>query len=151
VDKNMITRDETRTIAAQPFKDFNLTHDEIPLSLQVAMANPYAPPKPYRCDEIQIEVADLNTLLGPDFDTPHDPDSGVTRAKLLDAARNEASSWIPLRSLVRWASGADRHAREMRRAVLAGQVRRAYLKGLREKLRCRVVTADRKAAPPRKR
>jgi len=120
VDQNMITRDETRQIAEQPFKDVNLTHDEIPPLLQAAVENPYAPPKPYRCDAIQHEVADLAVVLGPDFDDPHDPNSGVTREKAMDLARNAASSWIPFRWVVRWASGADRHAREMRRAVLAG-------------------------------
>jgi hypothetical protein len=48
----------------------------------------------------------------------------------MDARRGEASGWIPLPSMVRWATGPDRHAREMRRAMLAGNVRRGYLKGV---------------------
>jgi len=148
VDRNMITRDETKQIAEQPFKDFNLTHDEIPALLQTAVANPYAAPKPYRCGQIVKEVEALDALLGPDFDTPHDADSGITRQKAMDAARDGASSWIPFRGLVRWASGADRHAREMRRAILAGQVRRAYLKGLKEKLSCRAAPVQQTASLP---
>lgn len=146
VDDNMITRDETTAIAEQPLKDFNVMHDEVPQELQVLVTNPYAPPKPYRCDTIQRELVSLRVLIGPDFDEPHDPNAGVTRGKLLDMAEGTASSWIPFRNVVRWATGADRHQREMKRAILAGQVRRAYLKGIGAKLNCQTTVVDRQTA-----
>jgi hypothetical protein len=128
--------EEGRSVIAQPFKDINLVHDEIPALLVKEVANPYVEPDPFGCEAIDQEIIALNDLLGPDFDEPHDPDAGVTRQKAVDLVRDAASSFIPLRGLVRWVSGADKHVRQMRRAILAGNVRRGYLKGLRNKLHC---------------
>jgi hypothetical protein len=54
----------------------------------------------------------------------------------LDAIADFASRVIPYRGWVRRLSGAESHQKRMRAAISAGEVRRAYLKGLGEQLRC---------------
>ncbi|MDP3591056.1 MAG: hypothetical protein Q8R94_04200, partial [Phenylobacterium sp.] len=55
----------------------------------------------------------------------------------LGAVAGLASSVIPFRSRVRQLSGAERHDSLVTDAVLAGAVRRAYMKGLGEAKSCR--------------
>jgi len=123
----------------QPLDDFNIDPKEIPAPLIHARSAPYAPPAAATCEAIGAEVAELDGVLGPDFDAP--PDKTGDASKSRNAAVNElahsaASSWIPFRGVVRWVTGADRHARKVAEAVLSGAVRRAYLKGLSEDKGC---------------
>jgi hypothetical protein len=70
---------------------------------------------------------------------------------ILDAIADFAASAIPYRSWVRKLSGADAQQKRMRAALAAGAVRRAYLKGLGEQLRCEPpATPHRTKAPTEK-
>lgn len=129
------TRDGLAGAAMSPLEDFNLKRPEIPPLLE-AMESPYHVAKPLTCPEIESAIADLDAVLGPDWDTPA-PDDRLRTEKLGDAAtdaalgavRSGARGWIPFRGLVRMASGADSHEKRYNRAYKIGAQRRTYLKG----------------------
>ncbi|MFN7418432.1 MAG: hypothetical protein ACK5T8_10715 [Alphaproteobacteria bacterium] len=131
-----------------PLKDVNVVRDEIPAVLLDAAKAPYARPNPMTCARITALLLPLNGALGPDVDEIKvDTDSLGEQGgeAALDAIADFASSVIPYRGWVRRLSGADKHQKRMEAAITAGEVRRAYLKGLGEQLRCAAP-----AAPVRK-
>lgn len=138
-------RHEARSIAEQPLNDLNVMQGDIPANLVAIENAPYAPPGD--CASIDAEIDGLNLVLGPDLDTVplHEQGPIISRKTVGDAAlnavRDAAVGWIPFRGVIRTVSGAERHARRVRDAILAGTVRRAYLKGYRARLDC--------APPPR--
>ena len=143
---------EIKGVLTQPVDDFNLTRTEIPPELLPIEADPYGPPKGPRCADLTAEIALIDHLLGEDLmkkEAPADT-SLLTKDNAAKAARNTArsaaSSWIPFRGLVREVTGAESHARAFKEAVLAGMVRRACLKGVREMRRCPIPAAVRPAA-----
>ena len=133
---------ELQGALTQPFNDFNLVRTEIPEKLAQVRDAPYAKPVPGDCNDLAAQVLELDRLLGPDLQG----EPGAAGKPLVsreaaeqaarDAARDAASSWIPFRGAVRYVTGAERHARAVKEATVAGIVRRAYLKGLREALQC---------------
>ena len=133
---------EIKGVLTQPFDDFNLTRTEIPPELLPIEADPYGPPKGSACADLTAEIVKIEGLIGADLVKKEAPASTslLTKDNATQAARNTArsaaSSWIPFRGLVREVTGAESHARAFKEAVLAGMVRRAYLKGLREMRRC---------------
>ena len=133
---------DLQSIVTQPFNDFNLVRTEIPEKLQSLADAPYAAAGPQTCEGIAAEISELDGLLGPDMEVQggasRQPIVGMASAEKTarGAARSAASSWIPFRGFVRELTGAERHSRAVKEAVLAGLLRRAYLKGSRESLRC---------------
>jgi len=129
-------------IVTQPFNDFNLIRTEIPEKLQAIGDKPYAPESPQTCEGIAAEMIELDGILGPDAEVQNtaarQPIVSVSAAEKAarNAARGAATSWIPFRGFVRELTGAERHSRALKEAVLAGMLRRAYLKGLRESSHC---------------
>jgi len=137
-----------------PFEDVNVIRSQIPPVLLRAEEAPYARPQPAGCANIANAVADLDDALGDDFDmqSPEDSSTGEKRGRqagevMVAALRDTTTDFIPFRSWVRRLSGAQRHANEVRLAVYAGRVRRAYLKGLGEALGCRYPAAPKGASP----
>jgi hypothetical protein len=63
--------------------------------------------------------------------------------------KGAAGSIVPFRGWVRQLTGAERHARAVQTAVAAGRVRRAYLKGLGQMIRCRWPAAPWRPPPAR--
>jgi hypothetical protein len=126
---------------SSPLYDVNILRAKIPPVLLEAMDAPYALPEPIACPEIATLVRPLDEALGPDLDMDIDiynpgliaQGHGVALSALGDAA----SSVIPLRSWVRKLTGAEQHDRYIRSAIAAGGVRRAYLKGMGQRLGCR--------------
>lgn len=138
--------------ATSPLDDLNLRRQEIPPLLQTILNDPYARPKKLQCKAIQEELAQLDDLLGPDFETgkikvtlasssdeitmPEMPDAEtivdtggeMAHDGILGFIRSQTK--LPFRSIIRAITGADRHEKELKQAYQAGQVRRAYLKGL---------------------
>ncbi|WP_140985410.1 hypothetical protein [Asticcacaulis tiandongensis] len=122
-----------------PLVDLNLKRKEIPPVLLRAVANTYDLGGLYQCEEMAAEVRQLDAVLGPDFDEPPAPNEidtytergGQMASKYtLDAVRGAATDIIPYRSVIRRLSGAEKHHRAYEKAVDAGHVRRAYLKGI---------------------
>lgn len=127
--------------AQAPLRDLNLTREEIPPLLE-GLVYPYRVPDSVSCEDIQIEVRALNTVLGPDSDIAEEQLSMKERsAEAAAVAANNAledvaTGWIPYRSLVRRATGASAHEREIRKAYERGRLRRSFLKGLGSAKKC---------------
>lgn len=128
---------------AQPLQDFNLQKVEIPHVLRSAIAEPYKP-APRDCAGIAREVVALDAVLGVDLDRdPVEPDH--VGEFMEGAVRDFATSWIPFRSIVRGASGAAAHSRKAELAIVAGGIRRGYLKGAGERAGCKPPAAPLRA------
>ncbi len=125
---------------ASPLSDLNLVNTEIPAILAKAKLAPYAlpaAPVEISCAWLQEEVHALSMVLGPDVDQIKRDASGNLidqgSDELGNAAVNALKSFtegvIPFRAWIRRLTGADRSARELAAAGIAGIVRRSYLKG----------------------
>ncbi len=128
--------------AMSPLNDLNVTRSEVPPLLQ-AIRSPYEPIPAVTCSAIAKMVADLDAVLGRDFDALPLPDKsfsdqvGNGAADLtLGTVSSTMSDFIPFRSLVREATGASAHERKLRAAFQAGVARRSYLKGVGAQLGC---------------
>jgi len=132
------TKDQNRIqeIGATPLRDLNIAKVEIPEVLREAMGNPYLAPVDKSCPALLAQVADLDEELGPDFDIPEEKQHriDVSKEALGDAATGALARTvegaIPFRGWLRKLSGAERHSKQAQSAVLAGKVRRGYLRGI---------------------
>ena len=120
-------------VALTPLTDLNLARDPIPPVLMQARVAPYARGGIAGCADILREVANLDAVLGDDFDTspPQDRDLSVT-----NLAQRVVGSFIPFRGIIREISGANAREYEWREAIAAGLMRRAYLKGIGQEMQC---------------
>jgi hypothetical protein len=119
----------------QPFKDLSLLREETPDALKAAAAAPYR--STAECEAIAKEIADLNVLLGKDFD-----EEVVFKPKVgEEIASNLIGSAVdlPFRGVIRRVSGAAKREREKADAVVASVARRGYLRGLQDE-RCAEAT-----------
>jgi hypothetical protein len=106
-------------------------------ALRKAVGAPYAPADP-SCDAIVWEIAQLDTALGPDFDTrpPSAQSKGRTLPTVSQLESQAAGNFIPYEGALRFVTGADKRDRKTAEMVLAGAVRRAFLKGTGEARGC---------------
>lgn len=118
----------------RPFRDLNLIRDEAPPVLVRAAEAPYAHRDLGVCNAVQGEIAELDRLLGPDIDTEVTEEDSDAVAIASDAIRGLFD--LPFRGVVRRITGAHDRDAAIRRAVLAGMVRRGYLKGMAEERGC---------------
>lgn len=123
-----------------PLRDLNMLRTKIPQVLLEAVADPYArPPKPVTCAQLAELVRPLDGALGADLDEPSKDEDDLLdkgRDTALGAVAGLTTDVIPFRGWVRQLTGAQRHDRLVQAAILAGAVRRAYLKGLGESRGC---------------
>jgi hypothetical protein len=120
-------------VARTPLEDFNIDSDEIPLVLINARDRTYDDTGLIGCNHIEAEIAALKAVLGDDFDQPLDEESRMSVGRV---AQSVVGSFIPFRGIVREVSGANKKRREWQQAVMAGMVRRGYLKGMGEQRGC---------------
>ncbi len=122
--------------ASQPLRDLNLRHEDPAPVLAAALAAPYAPPVPPDCAGVRGEIGVLDASLGPDLDELAYDSQGPGMAQELveDAIRGLVG--LPYRGMVRRVTGAAARDRIARKALLAGYVRRGWLKGLAASLNC---------------
>ena len=122
--------------AESPLRDFNLMQRVIPASLVEAEKSPYDAHGLTSCKAIGDQVKLLDLALGPDVDTPNlekiqDPygrSAHFVANATLDAVKDVTTHIIPARNTIRRISGANRYDRNVRNAILAGAVRRGFLK-----------------------
>lgn len=137
---DQIKRESVEGAVTAPLRDLNMVRTDVPEVLREALANPYAkPPARWRCPQLAALVKPLDEALGPDIDRlpPGDEDlMDRGRSTALGAAADLASGAIPFRGVVRRLSGAESHDKFVQSAIVAGNVRRAYLKGLGEARGC---------------
>lgn len=118
-----------------PLADVNVRREEIPPILRDL--NVYAKPVPDTCTGIEIEIRDLETYVGSDLDSLDTGSALTLRDRAMDMVDDQAYSlvsdfttdFIPFRSIVRRATGANAHDKAIRTAYVNGRLRRSYLKG----------------------
>ncbi|HEY2179000.1 MAG TPA: hypothetical protein VGH15_10490 [Caulobacteraceae bacterium] len=119
--------------AETPLRNANLVRQNIPPVLVAATNDPYALPRPLSCQTLGANITALNGALGDDLDAG--TKSGHA-ALAPEAVKVAANALIPWQGVVRFVSGAEARDRKVRRAIIAGATRRAYLKGLGEAKGC---------------
>ena len=123
-------------VVDQPFSDLDLSKTDIPPALLKVAADPYAPPAHPDCAGLRAEIDSLSLLLGPDIGPLRvNRDGNIltddrVENSAFNTARGAAEGWIPFHGVVRELSGAAAHDRLVEHAMMAGFVRRSYLRGL---------------------
>ena len=132
----------------QPILDVSWMRENAPEILVRAAEAPYALTSP-ECGPVLEEVAALDAVLGPDVDAleEEEEDASAEGAALLSGAIRGVIG-LPYRSIVRRLSGAERRERALREAILAGMVRRAFLKGFANAAHCAAAEAPAPGTPP---
>lgn len=144
---------EWEDAAKTPFRDLNVLPQKIPSILRNAADDAYRAPRAYNCRAIAGEITSLEEVLGDDFDAPPPPPPNKEEKRTGTAnmvLKGAAGSIVPFRGWVRQLTGAERHAQQVQNAIAAGRVRRAYLKGIGQMMRCRWPAAPWRPAPPPK-
>lgn len=122
-------------VAVTPFKDVGVVKDKIPQVLLDARAATYALPAPLTCKTLFNAVDALDAELAPDLDNAETRvKSGMSAGEI---GKTVVRGLMPMRAWVRKLSGAEQNDNEVRQAVLAGSVRRGYLKGVGLQLGCK--------------
>lgn len=141
---------EWKDAAKTPLRDLNVMPQKIPPVLLDAEADAYRAPRQATCRGIAYEIEGLEEVLGEDFDVPPPPPPTKEEKRTGTAnmvLKGAAGSIVPFRGWVRQLTGAERHAQAVQTAVSAGRVRRAYLKGMGQMMRCRWPAAPWRPAP----
>jgi hypothetical protein len=138
---------------ATPFNDLNLANTPIPPVLQEAKKNPYLAPQDQSCAALASQVQALDAVLAPDLDAvplPGGGGAGMVENAGMSALRRTIEGFVPFRGVLRTLSGADRYADTVAASIVAGNIRRAYLKGLGQARLCAAPAAPRQlpVAPP---
>jgi hypothetical protein len=123
---------------AQPARDLNVMREKIPPPLAIAASAPYLPPAD--CQSADTEIAQLTRVLGGDIDAP-DTSNGDNPAEAAVAGAVRSAIGLPFRGVIRRLSGAEKRDQTFRAAVMAGMVRRGYLRGVRAQMNCDAPTA----------
>jgi hypothetical protein len=114
----------------------------------------YALPSPLTCRTIFDAVDALDAELAPDLDAASTQiKSGMSATEIGETV---VHGLIPMRSWIRKLSGAEKNANAVQAAILAGSVRRGYLKGVGLQMKCKPpaaplgVTLPAKAKPKKR-
>ena len=118
--------------------DVNLVHAKIPPVLAQARMRPYVVPEDQTCEALAADVRILDEVLGPDVDArDSESDAGsVERGsaavghEAVGALQGVAEDLVPFRHWVRKLSGAEHYSKKVAAAIVAGTVRRGFLKGI---------------------
>jgi hypothetical protein len=127
--------EDASKVATSPLKDVGVVKDKIPQVLIDARTATYVLPSPLTCKTIFDAVDALDAELAPDLDTPSTQiKSGMSATEIGETV---VHGLTPLRSWVRKLSGAEKNANEVQAAIMAGSVRRGYLKGIGLQMGCK--------------
>lgn len=126
------------TAATTPLSDLGIKKADIPAVLASAREQPYLLPAAHGCAAIALEIGKLDEALGPDLDVPDPEETASTMDKanklandqVVGAVQRTAEGLVPFRGWVRKLSGAERYSSRVSECVMAGSVRRAFLKGV---------------------
>jgi hypothetical protein len=140
--------DAVARAATRPLRDLNIVKPKIAPDLVEIMENPYDIKGLRSCRQLATEVRRMSALVGPDVD---DPELANHRERspaelLLDNAEGITGSLIPGQGLIRQLTGANKAARQAAGARLAGQLRRAHVRGVMKARGCRLPPPPAKAA-----
>lgn len=124
-----------RSAVEKPLYDLSLMRDEPPPLLAQALEHPFRLVDGADCAALLEEIAALDDILGPDIDREREEDDAFDAAQILTGAVSGVWS-LPYRSIVRRLSGAHQREGRLREAILAGLVRRGFLKGAARQAGC---------------
>lgn len=114
-----------------PFRDVSWMRENPPAILISAVANPYARGEPTGCVDVLSEIEALDAVLGPDLDRVLEEDSEPdSDGNALLSGAIGGLIGLPYRGVIRRISGSGKREDGLRKAILAGMVRRGFLKGL---------------------
>jgi len=122
---------------AQPLHDLSLMRDKSPEILKRAAEAPYDVSLVTDCPLIGQEISDLDAVLGPDLDELSEKKGTTVHSMAADLIGGVVK--LPFRGIVRRVTGAQAREESIRAAVLAGMVRRAFLKGRLSQMACPAV------------
>lgn len=123
-----------RRAVAQPFHDLSLVRDKSPEVLERAAKAPYDIALVADCPLMVQEISDLDAVLGPDLDAKAEKKGTSVNSVAADLIGGVVK--LPFRGIVRRVTGAQAREEAIRAAVLAGMVRRAFLKGRLSQMAC---------------
>jgi hypothetical protein len=127
--------EDASKVATSPLKDVGVVKDKIPQVLIDARTGTYILPSPLTCETIFDAVDALDAELAPDLDAESTQiRSGMSATEIGETV---VHGLTPLRSWVRKLSGAEKNANEVQAAIVAGSVRRGYLKGIGLQMGCK--------------
>jgi hypothetical protein len=127
--------EDASKVATSPLKDVGVVKDKIPQVLIDARTGTYVLPAPLTCKTIFDAVDALDAELAPDLDAASTQiKSGMSATEIGETV---VHGLTPLRSWVRKLSGAEKNANEVQAAIMAGSIRRGYLKGVGLGMNCK--------------
>ena len=124
-------------VVMSPLSDVNLHKKDVPAVLEAALADPYDLTGIKTCEGFTTAIQSLDAALGDDIDVAR----GKTREEKMSnsigsIAKSVIGSFIPFRGIIREVSGANAQKQAWERALYAGSVRRAFLKGMGQSKGC---------------
>lgn len=118
-------------VMLSPLADVNVRKKEVPPVLVAALADPYDLAGLKSCAGYTTAIASLDAALGDDIDVAQDKTDDEKMGNGAGTiAKSLIGSFIPFRGVIRQLSGANAQQRAWERALYAGSVRRAFLKGM---------------------
>ena len=127
-EKAVIQQDvSAKDVASTPINDLNIKKTEIPPLLITAQAKPYDLGGLGSCASLSAAIIEIEKVVGDDIDLDAVANSNLQAGRV---AQSVIGSFIPFRGVIREVSGASAQDRKYRAAILAGNVRRGFLKGV---------------------
>jgi hypothetical protein len=124
-------------VVMSPLSDVNLKKKDIPAVLDAALAGPYDLSGIQSCAGFATAISDLDVVLGDDIDVAAEKTGDEKMGNSAGTiAKSVIGSFIPFRGVIRELSGANAQERGWQRAIYAGAVRRAFLKGMGQSKGC---------------
>ena len=124
-------------VVTSPLADINVKKRDVPLVLETALIKPYDLEGLKSCRGLSTAIADLDGALGDDIDVAYAKSSDEKAGNSAGSvAKSVIGSFIPFRGIIREISGANANERAWQRALYAGAVRRAFLKGVGQQRGC---------------
>ncbi len=133
--------DTAGDIVEKPLKDLNILKDKIPPELEAIMERPYDLGAMKSCSQYSAAIKRLTGVLGPDVDSPQAQSKGddeTATEYAIQGARSAIGDLLPGSGIIRKVSGAEKAQRRAQAAVLAGGLRRAYIKGTARAKGCKL-------------
>lgn len=132
--------DRLERAATRPLRDLNIMKPKLEAELEAIMADPYDMAGLKTCKGLNGEVNRMTSLVGPDVDDPSlkNRKGGDPVVFLMDSAEGITGSLVPGQGIIRQLTGANKVARKVAAARLAGQLRRSYIKGIMKTRGCRL-------------
>lgn len=136
--------DRLERAATRPLRDLNIMKPRLAAELEAIMAIPYDLTGLKTCRGLNNEVNRMTGLVGPDVDDPSLQTRGDREPVevLLDSAEGITGSLVPGQGIIRELTGANKAARHVAAARLAGQIRRSYIKGIMKARGCKLTLAS---------